>query len=57
MKYTVHVIQQLKYHDEIIATFDDCSAAVAFMETAVRHCEKATVRLEVTNIEEEEAEE
>lgn len=57
MKYEVHVEQNIKYHEKIVANFEDSSAALSFMDLVVRHCENVTVTLTMTNVvEEEEAE-
>lgn len=57
MKYEVHVEQIIKYHENIVAIFEDSSAALNFMESVIRHCENVTVTLTMTNVaEEEEAE-
>lgn len=57
MKYEVHVEQNIKYHEKIVAIFEDSSAALNFMESVIRHCENVTVTLTMTNVvEKEEAE-
>lgn len=57
MKYEVHVEQNIKYLETIVANFEDSSVALNFMESVIRHCENVTVTLRMTNIvEEEEAE-
>lgn len=54
MKYEVHVEQNIKYHEKIVAIFEDSSAALNFMESVIRHCENVTVTLTMTNVVEEE---
>ena len=57
MKYEVYVEQNIKYHEKIVANFEDSSAALNFMESVIRHCENVTVTLTMTNVvEEQEAE-
>ena len=57
MKYEVHVEQNIKYLETIVANFEDSSAALNFMESVIRHCENVTVTLTMTNVvEEQEAE-
>ena len=57
MLYEVHVEQNIKYHETIVANFEDSSAALQFMDSVIRHCDKVTVNLTMTNVvEEQEAE-